>query len=44
MKDPKINAFISLLLNKNPDTRLGGSYSNLKKNPVFQDIAWVLIF
>jgi hypothetical protein len=35
MKDEKINSFISLLLNKNPETRLGGSYANLKKHGAF---------
>lgn len=38
MKDTHINSFISLLLNKNPETRLGGSYANLKKNSVFSKI------
>jgi cGMP-dependent protein kinase len=43
MKDQTINSFISLLLNKNPETRLGGSFANLKKNPVFSGIEWVPI-
>jgi cGMP-dependent protein kinase len=38
MKDNRINAFISILLNKNPESRLGGSFNNLKKHPVFQEI------
>jgi hypothetical protein len=38
MKDTHVNSFISLLLNKNPETRLGGSYANLKKNSVFSKI------
>jgi hypothetical protein len=38
MKDPLINSFISLLLNKNPETRLGGSFTNLKQNPVFENL------
>jgi hypothetical protein len=40
MKDTHINSFISLLLNKNPETRLGGSYANLKKHSVFAKIEW----
>jgi len=40
MKDAAINAFITLLLSKNPETRLGGSFSNLKKNHVFEKIEW----
>lgn len=28
------------MLNKNPETRLGGSYNNLKNNPVFASIQW----
>lgn len=35
-----MNSFISLLLNKNPETRLGGSYANLKKHSVFSKIEW----
>lgn len=41
MKDQNMNAFISLLLNKNPETRLGGSFTNLKKNTIFSNIEWV---
>lgn len=40
MKDSSMNSFISLLLNKNPETRLGGSFSNLKKNAIFTHIEW----
>ncbi len=40
MKDPISNSFISQLLNKNPDSRLGGSYSDLKKHLFFQGFDW----
>lgn len=40
MKDSSMNSFISLLLNKNPETRLGGSFINLKKNIIFAQIEW----
>lgn len=42
MKDDKVNALISLLLNKNADSRLGGSFANLKKHKAFEKIPWVL--
>jgi len=42
MKDEKVNSFICLLLNKSPESRLGGSFSNLKKHPAFEKISWVL--
>jgi len=42
MKDLKINALITILLNKNPESRLGGSFSALKKNPAFESVNWVL--
>lgn len=38
MKDPAINSFISLLLNKNPETRLSGSFNALKNHPIFENI------
>lgn len=44
MKDEKINALITLLLNKNPESRLGGSFANLKKHTAFEKISWVLIY
>lgn len=44
MKDQNMNSFISLLLNKNPETRLGGSFTNLKKNAIFSNIEWVLSY
>lgn len=40
MKDSIVNSFICLLLNKNAETRLGGSFSNLKKNPIFAQVEW----
>jgi cGMP-dependent protein kinase 1 len=40
MKDSTMNSFISLLLNKNPETRLGGSFTNIKKNPIFAQVEW----
>lgn len=40
MKDPVSNSFVSQLLSKNPDSRLGGSYSDLKKHPFFQGFDW----
>ena len=43
MKDVSINSFITLLLSKNPESRLSGSFSNLKKLPIFSKIEWVLI-
>ena len=44
MKDPKINHLITILLNKNPESRLGGSYIALKKNAAFEGINWVLLY
>lgn len=41
MKDDKINSFITMLLAKNPESRLGGSFSNLKKHPIFAKFSWV---
>jgi hypothetical protein len=41
MKDPHVNALITLLLNKNPESRLGGSFLNLKKHAAFEKISWV---
>jgi len=38
MKNSNVNALISLLLNKNPESRLGGSYTNLKKHAAFEKI------
>lgn len=35
MKDEKINSFITILLAKNPESRLGGSFANLKKHIAF---------
>jgi cGMP-dependent protein kinase len=40
MRDPVSNSFISQLLSKNPDSRLGGSYSDLKKHMFFQGFDW----
>lgn len=44
MKDEKINSFITLLLNKNPEIRTGGSFTNLKKHPAFDRMSWVFFF
>jgi hypothetical protein len=44
MKDGGFNSFISQLLNKNAEARLGGSFSNLKKHAVFDNISWVNVF
>ena len=41
MKDPSTNQFISQLLSKNPDSRLGGSFSNLKSHAFLKKIEWV---
>ena len=38
MKDSSINSFITLLLNKNPESRLSGSFNNLKKHQIFDKI------
>jgi len=35
MKDPKLNSLITILLNKNPESRLGGSFGALKKHVAF---------
>jgi cGMP-dependent protein kinase len=43
MRDSISNSFISQLLSKNPDSRLGGSYSDLKKHPFFQGFDWHLL-
>ena len=40
MRDPISNSFISQLLSKNADSRLGGSYSDLKKHVFFQGFDW----
>ena len=40
MKDTNSNSFISQLLSKNPDSRLGGSYSDIKKHPFFGNFDW----
>ena len=40
MRDPVSNSFVSQLLSKNPDSRLGGSYSDLKKHVFFQGFDW----
>ena len=44
MKDERVNSFISLLLTKNPESRMGGSFANLKKHQAFDKISWVKIF
>jgi len=44
MKNSQVNGFISLLLNKNPEIRLGGSYNNLKSHQFFSSVKWVNIF
>jgi hypothetical protein len=44
MKDQNINSFISTLLNKNPESRLNGSFTQLKKHPIFDKIEWVFVF
>ncbi len=41
MSNLAANAFVTVLLNKNSDARLCGSYSNLKKHEFFQKIEWV---
>lgn len=43
-KDKKSQKFIEQLLNKIPDLRLGGSYVNLKANPWFDKLDWVILF
>ena len=43
MKDTVSNNLISQLLSKNPDSRLGGSYSDLKKHPYFMGFDWHLL-
>ena len=40
MKDLVSNSFISQLLSKNPDSRLGGSYTDLKKHAFFNGFDW----
>lgn len=40
MKDGSMNSFISLLLNKNPETRFGGSFTNIKKNAILAQVEW----
>jgi cGMP-dependent protein kinase 1 len=40
MKDTNSNGFISQLLSKNADSRLGGSFSDLKKHPFFNNFDW----
>jgi cGMP-dependent protein kinase len=40
MKDPVSNTFICQLLSKNPDSRLGGSYTDLKKHAFFNGFDW----
>jgi len=43
MKDPVANSFITQLLNKLPELRLGGSYTSLKKHAFLAPIEWVII-
>ena len=43
MKDEKVNSLISILLNKNPESRNAGSYANLKKHSAFEKISWVFM-
>lgn len=40
MKDEKVNSLITLLLNKNADSRMGGSFANLKKHAAFDKLSW----
>jgi cGMP-dependent protein kinase len=42
MKDGNVNALIAMLLNKNAEARLGGSFAALKKHAAFAKIEWVL--
>lgn len=42
MKDQTANSFITQLLNKNPELRLGGSYNALKRHPFLSSIDWVI--
>jgi len=41
MRDAKLNSLITLLMNKNPESRLCGSFSALKKHAAFEKISWV---
>lgn len=42
MKDPYAISFITQLMNKQPEMRLGGSYSSLKKHSFLAPIEWVI--
>ncbi len=44
MKDTSFNSLIAQLLGKNPESRLGGSFINLKKHAAFDRIEWVIIY
>ena len=44
MKDIKAKTLIKQLLDKNGETRLGGSYASLKANAFFEDLDWVYFF
>lgn len=41
MKDSIANSFITQLLSKLPELRLGGSYTSLKRHPFLSSIEWV---
>ena len=43
MTDKNMNSFITQVLNKNAEGRLGGSYAALKNHPFFTGIEWVII-
>ena len=40
MKDEIANTFITQLLNRNPEARIGESYSEIKNNLFFNSIEW----
>lgn len=42
-RDRRAKKLIETLLNMNPEARYNGSYSNLKSNPWFESIVWVLL-
>ena len=41
--DRRAKKIIESMLNLNPEARYNGSYSNLKSNPWFENLNWVMM-
>lgn len=44
MSNKTANSFVEVLLNKKPETRLCGSYNELKKHKYLESVDWVYLF